>query len=40
MHIHIAWKTTRENIKIAAEDGYYKAKQHNPWFERECSKLF
>jgi hypothetical protein len=39
--IHTAWKTSRENIKILANDslGHYEVKQHKPWFDKGCSKL-
>jgi hypothetical protein len=37
----IAWESLRENIKISAKEslGYYKLKQHKPWFDEGCSKL-
>jgi predicted metallo-beta-lactamase superfamily hydrolase len=30
----------RENVKISAKEslGYYKLKQHKPWFDEECSE--
>jgi hypothetical protein len=41
MWILIELETIRENIKISAKVslGYYKLKNHVPWFEKECSKL-
>jgi hypothetical protein len=31
----------RENIKISAKEsaGYYKLKQHKPWFDEGCLEL-
>jgi hypothetical protein len=39
--INSAWETTRENIKIAANEilGYFELKKHKPWFDDGCSKL-
>jgi hypothetical protein len=41
MDISIAWETVRGNMKISAKNslGYYKLKQHKPWFDERRSKL-
>jgi hypothetical protein len=41
VEINTIWETIRENIKISAKEslGYYKLKQHKPWFDGGCSKL-
>jgi hypothetical protein len=39
--INTAWESIRENMKPSAMEstGYYKLKQHKPWFDEEYSKL-
>jgi hypothetical protein len=39
--INSAWKTIRENIKMAPKEilCYYELKKHKPWFEEGCSEL-
>jgi hypothetical protein len=39
--INRAWETITQNIKISAtrDLGYYKLKQHKPWFDEGYSKL-
>jgi hypothetical protein len=41
VEINTIWETIRENIKISVEEsvGYYKLKQHKPWFDKGCSEL-
>jgi hypothetical protein len=41
VEIKSAWETIRENTKISAKEslGYFKLKQHKPWFDEGCSKL-
>jgi hypothetical protein len=41
VEINNIWEMIRENIKITAKEslGYYKLKQHKPWFDDEWSKL-
>ena len=40
--INRAWENTEENIKTSAKEsqGLCKLKQHKPWFEEECSRIF
>jgi Fe-S cluster biosynthesis and repair protein YggX len=39
--INRAWENIRESNKILAKEnlGLYERKQHNPWFDKECSKF-
>jgi hypothetical protein len=39
--ISIVWEIIRDNINISGKEslGYYKLKQHKPWFDQGCSKL-
>jgi hypothetical protein len=41
VEINTIWEKIRENIKISAKEslGYYKPKQHNPWFDEGCTEL-
>jgi hypothetical protein len=41
VYINIAWKMSRENIKILAKEslGYFELKKHKPWSDEGCSKL-
>jgi hypothetical protein len=36
-----AWESITEAIKASAMEsiGYYELKQHEPWFEKECSEF-
>jgi hypothetical protein len=36
-----AWEIIRDTIETSAKEslGYYKLKQHNPWFDEECSNF-
>jgi hypothetical protein len=39
--INRAWEIIKENIKMSAKEsvGYYKLKQHEPWFDKGYSQL-
>jgi hypothetical protein len=41
VEIKSAWEIIRENIKFSAKDSiyYFELKNHEPWFDKGCSKL-
>jgi hypothetical protein len=41
VNINRVWESIRENIKASATDSLgYKLKQHKPWLDETCLKLF
>jgi hypothetical protein len=42
VEINSAWEMIRENIRISVKEslGYFELKEHKPWIDKRCSKLY